>query len=238
MCGRVFVKSTIPDMVRRFEFAHPGDIERMGNGFPIWNGAPSLSYPIIIREELSTSMAGFVSARWGIVPGWARDGKNAPPVNARCETITEKATFKKAYASRRCLVPVDGYFEWQRLDATGKKKQPYAIAMKDDEPFAMAGIWEEYADKTTGELIRTFAIVTCEPNTLMATIHDRMPVILAPADYMRWLGPEPDPRDLMKPYPSDLMKMWPIDSKVGSPRNNTPDIIDEIGRGPDDLFDV
>lgn len=79
MCGRVFVKSTIPDMVRRFEFAHPGDVERLGNGSPIWNGAPSLNYPIIVREELSTSMAGFVSSKWGLVPGWARDGGGKHP---------------------------------------------------------------------------------------------------------------------------------------------------------------
>jgi putative SOS response-associated peptidase YedK len=126
-------------------------------------------------------------------------------------------------------VPVDGYFEWQKLDASGKKKQPYAIAMKSGEPFATAGIWEVYADKVTGELIRTLAIVTCEPNKLLATIHDRMPVILAAEDYMRSIGPEQDPRDLMKPFPSALMTMWPIDSKVGAPRNNTPDIIHRIG---------
>ncbi|MER9455557.1 SOS response-associated peptidase [Mesorhizobium sp. M0478] len=215
------------------------EYDLLGNSFPIWNGAPSLTYPIIIREELSTSMAGFVSAKWGLVPGWARDGGGRPPpVNARCETVSTNGLFRKAYASRRCLVPVDGYFEWHKLDASGKKKQPYAIAMKSGEPFAMAGIWEEYADKVTDELIRTFAIVTCEPNELMATIHDRMPVILAPEDYMRWLGPEQDPHDLMEPFPSDLMTMWPIDSKVGSPRNNTPDIIDRIGLGPTDLFDV
>jgi putative SOS response-associated peptidase YedK len=223
-------------MVRRFEFAHPGDVELLSNRFPVWNGRPADRYPIIIREELSTSMAGFVSAKWGIVPGWARDGSGRPPpVNARCETIATNGMFRKAYAARRCLVPVDGYFEWQKLDASGKKKQPYAIAMKSGEPFAMAGIWEEYADKVAGELIRTFAIATCEPNELMATIHDRMPVILAPEDYMRWLGPEPDPRDLMKPYPSDLMKLWPI-AYVGT--RNTPDIVDEIGLGPSDLFDV
>ncbi|RVB97671.1 SOS response-associated peptidase, partial [Mesorhizobium sp. M7A.F.Ca.AU.001.01.1.1] len=104
MCGRVFVKSTIPDMVRRFEFAHPGDVERLGNGFPVWNGAPSLTYPIIVREELSTSMAGFLSAKWGLVPGWARDGGGRPPpVNARCETIASNGMFRKAYAARRCL---------------------------------------------------------------------------------------------------------------------------------------
>lgn len=78
MCGRVFVKTTIPDMVRRFEFAHAGEVERLGNSFPLWNGAPSLTYPIIVREELSTSMAGFVSARWGLVPGWPRDGGGRP----------------------------------------------------------------------------------------------------------------------------------------------------------------
>jgi putative SOS response-associated peptidase YedK len=120
----------------------------------------------------------------------------------------------------------------------GKEKQPYAIAMMSDEPSAIAGIWEGFPDKVTGELVRTFAIATCEPNGLMATIHDRMPVILAPSDYIRWLEPESDPRDLLRPFPSELMKMWPISSRVGSLRNNTPDIIDEIGIGPSDLFDV
>ena len=94
-------------------------------------------------------------------------GGRPPPVNARRETVATNGMFKKAYQSRRCLVPVDGYFEWQKLDASGKKKQPYAIAMKSDEPFAMAGLYEEYSDKATGELVRTFCIVTCEPNDLM-----------------------------------------------------------------------
>ncbi|MCZ8548652.1 SOS response-associated peptidase [Mesorhizobium qingshengii] len=106
-------------------------------------------------------------------------------------------------------MPVDGYFESQKLDPSGKKKHPYAMAMESGELFAIAGIWEEYTDKATGELVRTFAIVSCEPNALIATIHDRMPVILPPSHHMRWLGPVSDTRDLMKPFPSELMKMWP-----------------------------
>lgn len=140
----------------------------------------TISFEKADAVEVTASMAGFVSARLGLVPGWARDGGGrAPAVNARCETIATNGMFRKAYASRRCLVPVDGYFEWQKLDATGKKKQPYRHRMKLGDSFAMAGIWEEYADKETGEVIRTLAIATCEPNALMATIHDRMPVILA-----------------------------------------------------------
>ncbi|BCG86553.1 MULTISPECIES: SOS response-associated peptidase family protein [unclassified Mesorhizobium] len=129
--------------------------------------------------------------------------------------------FLKGYTSRRCKVPVDGCFEWQKLDAPGKKKQPYAIAMRSGEPFAMAGIWKEYADKATAGFVRTFAIAPCEPNELMATIQDRMPVSLAPEDYMRWLGPQSDPSDLLKPYPSDLMKygrspMWALATRATS----------------------
>ncbi|MBZ9698681.1 SOS response-associated peptidase [Mesorhizobium sp. CO1-1-9] len=92
-----FRKDHNPRHLRRFEFAHPGEVERLGNSFPLWNGGPSLTYPIIIREELSTSMAGFVSARWGLVAGWARDGGGRPPpVNARCETIASNGLFRKA----------------------------------------------------------------------------------------------------------------------------------------------
>ncbi|WP_258589779.1 SOS response-associated peptidase [Mesorhizobium sp. AR02] len=102
MCGRVFVKSTIADIVRRFEFADPGDFDRLSNRFPVRNGRPADAYPTIIREELSISMAGFVSAKQGLVPGWARDGGKPPPVNVRCETIATNSMFRKAYASRRC----------------------------------------------------------------------------------------------------------------------------------------
>ena len=105
-------------------------------------------------------------------------------------------------------------------------------------PFTLAAIWESWRNRETGEEHRGFAVLTCEPNELMATIHDRMPVIIAPEDRMRWLSPDVlDPRDLLQPFPSELMKMWPVDPKVGDVRNNTPDLIEEIEIVPDDLFD-
>jgi putative SOS response-associated peptidase YedK len=236
MCGRVYVKSTIPEMIKRFGFADPGEIERLSNGFPRYNGAPRLVYPIIVMDELMKGTAGFASATWGLVPYWSKDGGGGrpPPINARAETIATNGLFRRCYASKRCLIPIDGFFEWKDIFGAGKNKQPYAIAMKDGSPFALAGIHDVWRDPATGENVRTFCVVTCEPNELMATIHDRMPVILAPEDYARWLGPEPDPRDLMRPFPAERMTMWKIGRNVGNVRNDTPDLIDPVES--DELF--
>lgn len=234
MCGRVFVRTSIDGIMRGFAFAQKGEAEQLGNTFPRWNGAPSLDYPLIVMDRDLKGPA-FIRANWGFIGrrGPSTTGQR-PPINARSETIATNGLFKFAYQQRRALLPIDGYFEWKDIFGTGKNKQPYAIAMADDAPFALAAIWESWRN-ANGEDFRTFAVITCEPNEMMATIHDRMPVVLAPEDYMRWLDlDDPDPRDLMKPFPSELMKMWPIGRKVGSPRNNTPDILDlaELGSEP------
>ncbi|WP_026619950.1 putative SOS response-associated peptidase YedK (plasmid) [Ensifer sp. WSM1721] len=231
MCGRIYIKSTLGELLRNFSFAQRERVEGLANQFPRYNGAPSLYYPIIIRDVVrDPDVFGptFVSARWGLIPGWMKETRpgRPPPVNARCEGISSNGMFKKAYASRRCLIPIDGFFEWKDIFGTGKNKQPYAIAMKSGEPFALAGVWESWRNPQTGEDIRTFCVITCPPNEMMATIHDRMPVILHREDYERWLSPEPDPYNLMKPFPADLMTMWPIHRKVGSPKNDTADILD------------
>lgn len=228
MCGRIFIKSTIGALVRAFAWADPGEINNLGNRVPNYNGAPRQTYPIIVSDDLNRETGAFVSAQWGLIPAWQKEANTGrpPPINARAETIHTNGLFKRPYASKRCLVPIDGFFEWKDIHGTGKEKQPYAIAMKDGSPFALAGIWDNWRDPGTGEVIRTFCVVTCEPNDLMATIHDRMPVIIHPDDYARWLGEETDPRDLLKPFPSDKMTMWKIDRKVGNVRNNTPDILD------------
>ena len=172
-----------------------------------------------------------IRANWGFIPYWANDrlsgGKRAP-INARCETIAANGMFKEAYSRRRALMPITGYFEWKDIFGTGRNKQPYAIGMKDDSPFALAAIWDSWRDPDTRQEVRTFAVVTCEPNVMMARIHDRMPVILKREDWERWLSDEPHPRDLMKPFPSDLMKMWPVDGKVGNVNNDTADILDPV----------
>ena len=118
-------------------------------------------------------------------------------------------SFREAYRKRRCILPVDGFFEWKAIKGQ-KAKQPYAIAMKDGSPFGIGGLWENWKDPTSGEWVRTFAIITTDANELVAEIHDRMPLILASGDYTRWLSDEPNPRDLMRPFPAEPMRMWPI----------------------------
>lgn len=234
MCGRVFVKTSLAGLMSAFPFVPPGDVEPIGNTYPRWNGAPGQDYPIIISDVVrEPDIRGMVFARalWGFVPRWSKSlggGDRRPPINARCEGIATSGMFKDAYRRRRALMPIDGYFEWQDIHGTGKNKQPYAIALKSGEPFAIAAIWETWRDPETGLETRTFAAVTCEPNELVATIHDRMPVILHPDDYERWLGAEEDPRELMKPFPANQMTMWKIGRQVGAYKNNTPDILDPL----------
>jgi putative SOS response-associated peptidase YedK len=125
---------------------------------------------------------------------------------------------------------VDGYFEWKAIKGQ-KAKRPYAIAMKDSSPFGIAGIWENWKEPSSGEWIRTFEIITVDANALVANIHDRMPAILSRSDYVRWLGEEEDPRELMRPFPSEAMRMWPISMRVNKPENDDPSILDEIALG-------
>ena len=135
------------------------------------------------------------------------------PINATCETVRNLPTFRVAYRRRRCIVPVDGFFERKEAIKRQKAKQPYAIAMKDGSPFGLGGLWENWKGPTSGEWTRTFAIITTAANELVADLHDCMPLILAPADYVRWLGDEPDPHDLMRPFPAEPMRMRPISTR-------------------------
>lgn len=233
MCGRVYLKTNLEGLLRAFAFAKRDGAEGLANQMPRFNGAPSQYYPVIIRDVIrDDGVMGpvFITARWGLIPGWIKERKpgQPAPINAKAETIATNGMFRGAYKSRRCLVPIDGFFEWKDIHGTGKNKQPYAIAMKSGQPFVLAGIWETWRDPVTDEDIRTFCVVTCEPNEMMATIHDRMPVILHPEDYDRWISPEPEAADLMKPFPTELMTMWKIGSKVGSPRNDSADILDPV----------
>ncbi|ASY58884.1 SOS response-associated peptidase [Sinorhizobium sp. CCBAU 05631] len=224
MCGRVYIKSNLDGLLREFSFAEREAVEGMANQFPRYNGAPSLYYPIIVTEVIRDPDVfgpSFASARWGLIPRFAKTQPGRPPpINARSEGISTVGLFKDAYRRRRCLIPVDGFFEWKDIFGTGKNKQPYAIAMKSGEPFALAGLWDTWRDPETDEDIRTFCVITCPANEMIAKIHDRMPVILHGQDYERWLSPEADP--------AELMTMWPIDRKVGSPKYDAADILDPV----------
>lgn len=242
MCGRVNIKTNLDDMLRDFAFAQrTEEVDRAANSFPRYNGAPGLDYPLIVRDVVRDAREPvfgpvFKMMRWGFIPHFAKArNEGFKHINARGETVATNDIFKHAYRERRALMPITGYFEWHDIFGTGKNKQPYAIAMANDGPFCLAAIWSTWRDRGTGEEVHSFCIVTCQPNEMMSKIHDRMPVILDRADYERWLGEEPDPADLLKPFPSDRMKMWRIDRKVGNSKNDTADILDEVP--PEDLFE-
>jgi len=150
------------------------------------------------------------------------------PINAKAETIASLPSFRDAYKRRRCLLPVDNFFEWRAIKGA-KVKQPYAIGIKSGEPFALAAICEKWRASGKDEWVSTFAVITCPANDLMAQVHDRMPVIIPPEAYARWLANiEPDPRDMLVPFPSEPMAMWPISTRVNKPENDDAAILDRV----------
>jgi len=223
MCGRV-IQSSRPLRLAIVEGLAVSD-SRMGNVRPRYNAAPSQEL-LVIRQNRKTGERSLDLIRWGLVPHWCKDPQGGRrPINAKAETIAKLPMFGDAYAQRRCIVPVDGFFEWRAIKGA-RAKQPYAIAMKDGSPFGLAGLWENWRNPITGEWERTFAIITVPSNALVAQIHDRMPAILEAASYERWLGPEPGPRDLLITYPSEPMIIWPISTRVNAPENDDPSLLD------------
>jgi len=225
MCGRI-IQSSGPLRYAIVDGLNVRD-SRVHNCPPRWNAAPCQEL-LVIRRNHPTGELSLDPLRWGLIPYWCQDPTGGrKPINAKSETVDRLPTFRDAYRKRRCIVPVDGFFEWKAIKGQ-KAKQPYAIAMKTGGPFGIAGIWENWKEPRSGEWIRTFAVITTDANRLVAEIHDRMPLILAPKDYVRWLGEEPDPRDLMKPFPSEPMRMWPISTRVNKPENDDSSIVDPI----------
>lgn len=162
--------------------------------------------------------------RWGLIPFWAKDKKiGARMINARAESVATKPAFREAFASRRCLVPSDGFYEWHKK---GKSKQPFHIGIKGLAPFCMAGLWERWRDPADRSLvIESFTILTTNANALIQPIHDRMPVILPLAAYATWLDPEAPPsalEPLLAPAPASEMEAWPVDRRVGNVRVDDP----------------
>jgi putative SOS response-associated peptidase YedK len=164
-----------------------------------------------------------------LIPYWIdEENPKLKPINATAERVASAPMFRAAYTKRRCLVPIDSFFEWAKLGGARGTKQPYVIAMKSGAPFALAGLWEGWR-RPNGEILRTFCIVTTKANELLAGIHDRMPVILPADAYDQWLSPlDPDPRDLLMPYPSEPMVVWPISPRVNKTDNDDGAILERI----------
>ena len=194
---------------------------------PSYNVAPQTMQPVV-RLNRDTGEREIARLRWGLVPFWAKDSKiSYSTINARAESLVTSPTYREALKHRRCLIPADAFYEWRQIDK--KTKQPYAIALADDQMMAFAGLWERWKDRKTGQALETYTVITTDPNELMEPFHDRMPVILSPADYERWLAPaEPShlPLDLLKPYPDEQMKAWQVRKDVGNVKNDYPELLE------------
>jgi putative SOS response-associated peptidase YedK len=231
MCGRI-VQSSGPLRLAIVDGLDVSD-SSLGNVPRRYNAAPSQEL-LVIRQNHKTGERSLDLLKWGLIPHWCSDPRGGRrPINAKAESVSRLPTFKDAYAQRRCIVPVDGFFEWRAIKGAGRK-QPYAIAMKNGSPFGLAGLWENWCDPKTGEWERTFAVITVPSNELVDQIHDRMPAILEAKSYDRWLGLEPDPYDLLiTTYPSEAMTMWPISTRVNKPENDDPSILDRVAEPMD-----
>ena len=213
MCGRFSLTANEAELNLRFEL-EGGEAPYV----PRYNGAPTQLLAVITGE----SPHRLSYHRWGLIPPWAKDiSIGNKMINARAETITEKASFRTPLFSRRCLVPADGFYEWQQ-DAG---KQPYRIFVKSNKLFAMAGLWERWKSPE-GELVESFNIITTEANEFMKPIHNRMPVILKRADEKTWLESKDSAEilSLLRPYAAGDMDAYPVSKLVNSPRNEGPEV--------------
>ncbi|HTV13977.1 MAG TPA: SOS response-associated peptidase [Acidobacteriaceae bacterium] len=221
MCGRYFRRSDKQRLAEAFHTGLPTSFDILTS----YNVAPQ-SFQPVIRLSAETGHREFAQMRWGLIPFWSKDAKvGYSTINAKAETVATSPLYREALKRRRCLVPADGFYEWQKIDA--KTKQPYAIALTDGAPLAFAGLWERWVDKVTNQPLETYTIITTEPNELTSTIHNRMPVILAPKDYERWMAPADPaqlPVDLLRPYDADKMMTWKVGKDVGNIRNNGPTV--------------
>ena len=183
----------------------------------------------MVRYDRKAGERSLDILRWGLVPYWAKNiNVGFANINAKAEGIQSKPAFREAFQRRRCLVPVNGFYEWKK---TGAGKQPYAIALADRSLMALAGLWENWRS-TPGEWVRSFAIITTKPNELCTELHDRMPVILGPEAWPAWLGEQPvepsELRALLAPYPSEEMTCWRVSTRVGNVKNNDARLIEPI----------
>jgi putative SOS response-associated peptidase YedK len=242
MCGRYIQVSSPTLLVEHFDVDEVAIAE-----------APEADYNVAPRKEVLTivqrglddpeSTAGggtrvLEQMRWGLVPSWSDSMKIGDRlINARAESLAEKSAFKTAYRKRRCIMPADGFFEWQRVAGT-KQKQPMFIHRRDGEPIAFAGLWEVWKDRDEVDApwLLSCAIVTTRANTTMAPIHDRMPVILTEDSWDRWLDVRIHERAsleaLLEPVRDDLIETWPVSAMVNRADNNGPELVERVEPEP------
>jgi putative SOS response-associated peptidase YedK len=219
MCGRFTLTVNPADL--RDVFSNYTFPEQFAPRFNIAPTQPVLAIPNDDKLKADFFM-------WGLIPMWAKDPSIGNRlINARGETLAEKPSFRGSYRHKRCLILADGFYEWKSL-AGRKTKTPYFIHMKDRQPFAIAGLWDHW-ESPDGSSVRTCSIITINANELMESIHDRMPVILHPRDYARWLDASPQTPErlqpLLKPFPSDAMSAYAVSTLVNKASNDSPELV-------------
>ena len=221
MCARFTLRSDSYGLASLFGLSEAPDLE------PRYNIAPTQDVAAVIETE--DHRRRLEMFRWGLIPSWAKDESiGQRMINARSETVAEKPSFRAALKRRRCLIAADGFFEWRE---EGGRKQPYLFERKDGKPFGMAGLWEVWHRPEDGE-VRSCTILTTDANATVRPYHDRMPVILDPADFETWLDPELDRSEaltsLLKPAPEDLLEAHAVDRRMGNPRFDEPEAVARV----------
>ena len=226
MCGRFDEALTLQQLAERFAAAYDElSFE------PRFNIAPTQDVPCVVQGDGGPEIKLF---KWGLIPHWAKDAEiGHKMINARAETVAEKPSFRQSLQRRRCLVPATGFFEWKR---EGSSKQPYRITRHDGAPFAMAGLWDDWLDRESGEILHSFTIITTAAIEQFRELHDRMPVILQRKDERVWIDPEVSDTTrlhaLLQPYGSKDLFCYAVSQRVNSPQNDAPDLIEPIEMTP------
>jgi len=221
MCGRFTNKAKKEEIEKEFKVTRLDNV----NFEPRYNIAPSRMIDAVLELEAERILTRL---KWGLIPYWAKDDSFASKtINARAETLTEKASFRDAFRQRRCIIPASGFYEWAKKG--DQAKQPFYFYLKEKNVFGFAGLWEEWLDKESGELVETCTIITTEANARLEPVHDRMPVILKSADYDLWLNEKitntSKLQNLLVPYPAEEMDSHPVSKAVNSPDYNSPELI-------------
>ncbi len=216
MCGR-FVLTANPEAIQQqFNLTSAPDIP------PRYNIAPTQPVAVISNDNPRE----LTFYKWGLIPSWAKEASiGSRMINARADSVAEKPSFRSAFKRRRCILPSDGFYEWQERDG---KKTPLFIHVEDQVVFGLAGLWEVWRSPE-GETVRSCTIITTDANDFMKPIHNRMPVILHKEDYGLWLSPDEEPADvlqgLLKPYDSSVMRAYEVSKMVNRPGNDVPECI-------------
>ncbi|WP_416897025.1 MAG: SOS response-associated peptidase [Minwuia sp.] len=219
MCGRYSLTTPLEALRRVFAFEGSPNLQ------PRYNIAPTQEAPVFRRHPDGRLLCH--PLRWGLIPSWSKDMSGAARmINARAETVAEKPAFRAAFARRRCLVPADGFYEWEKLE--GGEKQPWRIVIGDSEPFAFAGLWERWEHPDEGR-IDSYTIITTEAAPSIANIHHRMPVILAEADHASWLDAEAGADDLLPLLkPNARATGYRVSKRVGNVKNDDVELLADI----------